>query len=493
MRTPQGIAARIAAVYALLACLWILVSGFLTIRLPQPLGGMVEIGKGILFVFVTSLLLYVVIGRWTQAAAGEARRAAQAERELQRVVDTAPVGMLLLDAAGDVTFVNPAAEQLLGVTADQCVGHPLAALCGTEPLAVSVSELLATGSIDGLELPIPSGGTRPVIARAARLDRASRTGGWVVALADNSNAQEQTDRFKRLVSGYRLISAMAAVVGRARDSAQLFAQLCSLAVDVGGFKAAWAVVRDESGGGYTTAGIVGLGTIGARVAEDMRSAQADSSSAFQARLIGTDVLIRNDVHAEEGSVWSEAADESGFESYAAFAVVENGVMTAAVALFAEEPGYFGVEERQLLATLKADLTYALERLTLEGRRAEAEEALARSEEGYRQLFDAYPQPMWVYDKASLRFLAMNDAAVAKYGFSRKEFAEMSIKDVRPATEIPQLMEHVARKPTTGLVDAGYWTHHDAHGRQFPVHVMTHRIAWDGQEAELVMIQEVAHM
>lgn len=496
MRSPQGIAARIAAAYALLASAWILLSGLVVTRLPQPLEGMVEIGKGLLFVLVTSLLLYLVIARWTHAAADEARRAAHAERELKRVVDTVPVGLLLLDGTGVVTFMNPAAELLLGVETGQCVGTSLEALCGADlrtASSVSVSELLATGSIDGLELPVPGGsGSRPVIARAARLERSTHNSGWVVALADNTTAQEQTDRFKRLLEGYRFISEMAAVVGRSRDSVQLFSQLCRLAVDVGGFKAAWAIVRNDADNKFETAGRVGLGDAGVRVTESMLAGAEDSSARFPLQLSQADILICNDMAERPDTPWLEAGKESGFASYAAFSILEHGVVRAAAVLFGESPNYFGVEERKLLTTLKTDLAYALERMSLDALRGEAEEALARSEEGYRQLFDAYPQPMWVYSKDDLGFVAVNDAAIAKYGYSREEFAQMTIKDIRPAEQIPQLLRHVARKEP-GLVDSGYWTHHDASGREFPVHILTHGITWDGQDAELVMVQEVAQV
>ncbi|MDR3687406.1 MAG: PAS domain S-box protein [Coriobacteriia bacterium] len=495
MRTPQGIAARVAVSYAALAGLWILVTGLVTIRLPQPLEGMVEIGKGFLFVLVTSLLLYLVIARWTQAAADAADHAEHAERELQRVVDTAPVGMLLLDGHGDVTFMNPTAEQLLGVRSTQCVGRPLEELCGAErqeAFAVSVSELLATDSIDGLELVVPGGSkVRPVIARAARLEQLNPDGGWVVAIADNTRGKEQTERFKRLLEGYRLVSEMSAVVGRSRDEMQLFGQLCHQAVEVGGFKAAWAVVRNGNTG-YATAGMVGLGQAGVAVAEKMLADSENPDSMFPASLAEADVLICNDIASAQDSPWREAARDGGFGSFAAFAIVDGGRMRACTLLLAEQPGYFGVEDRRLLATLKTDLTFALDRIRLDARRVEAEEALARSEEGYRQLFDAYPQPMYVHDRRDLRILAANDAALAKYGYTREQFASMTLKELRPAAEVPQLLEHLSRK-LPGLVDAGFWTHIDGNGREFPVHVLTHNIAWDGHDAELVMVQEVARM
>ena len=54
----------------------------------------------------------------------------------------------------------------------------------------------------------------------------------------------------------------------------------------------------------------------------------------------------------------------------------------------------------------------------------------------RQLFDANPQPMWIFDVETLEFLAVNDAAVRHYGYSRAEFLDLTIMDVRPAEEPP---------------------------------------------------------
>src|SRR5262245_53685142 len=53
---------------------------------------------------------------------------------------------------------------------------------------------------------------------------------------------------------------------------------------------------------------------------------------------------------------------------------------------------------------------------------------------YRVLFERNPHPMWVFDPESLRFLAVNDAAVAQYGYSRREFFRLTVADIRPAAE-----------------------------------------------------------
>lgn len=53
----------------------------------------------------------------------------------------------------------------------------------------------------------------------------------------------------------------------------------------------------------------------------------------------------------------------------------------------------------------------------------------QNEERYRLLFDANPHPMWMIDRDSLRFLAVNQAAEARYGWSRDEFLGMTLHDI----------------------------------------------------------------
>ncbi len=58
-----------------------------------------------------------------------------------------------------------------------------------------------------------------------------------------------------------------------------------------------------------------------------------------------------------------------------------------------------------------------------------EETLRESELRYRLLFDRNPYPIWVFDTETLYFLAVNDAACDKYGFTREEFLERTVNDV----------------------------------------------------------------
>src|SRR6185295_17048530 len=56
---------------------------------------------------------------------------------------------------------------------------------------------------------------------------------------------------------------------------------------------------------------------------------------------------------------------------------------------------------------------------------EAFASLRESADTHRLLFDLGPLPAWVFDRQTLRFLAVNDAAVSHYGYSREEFLELT--------------------------------------------------------------------
>ena len=64
-------------------------------------------------------------------------------------------------------------------------------------------------------------------------------------------------------------------------------------------------------------------------------------------------------------------------------------------------------------------------------RKRVEEVMRASEEQYRLLFESNPLAMWVYDLETLRFLAVNNATVEQYGYSREQFLDMTIEQIRP--------------------------------------------------------------
>ncbi len=122
-------------------------------------------------------------------------------------------------------------------------------------------------------------------------------------------------------------------------------------------------------------------------------------------------------------------------------------------------------------------------------RMEAETELRKSAESYRLLFEYNPYPMWVFDRETLKFLAVNRAAVNHYGYSAEEFLAMKITDIRPEEDVPGLLDSVKNMPH-GIDYTGVWRHIVKNGDEILVEITSHSIDFDGRKAELVLSQDV---
>jgi len=118
-----------------------------------------------------------------------------------------------------------------------------------------------------------------------------------------------------------------------------------------------------------------------------------------------------------------------------------------------------------------------------------EEALRKSEAQYRLLFESNPQPMWVYDVDTLRFLAVNEAAIQHYGYSRAEFLEMTIKDIRPPEDVQLLSDYLVSDEAE-IEHAGEWRHRKNDGSIINVEITATRLTFAGRRAEFVLAQDV---
>lgn len=150
-------------------------------------------------------------------------------------------------------------------------------------------------------------------------------------------------------------------------------------------------------------------------------------------------------------------------------------------------GFLVINHQRSLKRAIKERTQELE-IELEQRK-QKEKELQESEERYRQLFVSNPQPMWVYDIESLHFLAVNDAAKTHYGYSREEFLDMTIKDIRPPDDLTRLLENIAQVDS-GLDKAGIWRHLKKDGSLIDVEITSHTLMFDNRRAEMVLVNDI---
>ncbi len=143
---------------------------------------------------------------------------------------------------------------------------------------------------------------------------------------------------------------------------------------------------------------------------------------------------------------------------------------------------FGPEELAILEFVSAQVAMAIAR-------TRAAERLQSSEHKYRQLFEGNPAAMFVYDAETLRFLAVNEAAVRRYGYTREEFLGMTLIDMRPAEEAGRLREVLAQY-RGGAARATGLRHARRDGTLLDVEVTFDDIEFEGRPARLAVVEDV---
>jgi PAS domain S-box-containing protein len=115
--------------------------------------------------------------------------------------------------------------------------------------------------------------------------------------------------------------------------------------------------------------------------------------------------------------------------------------------------------------------------------------LQQSEKQYRTYFEDNPTPMWIYDRKTLKFIAVNDAAVFNYGYSKEEFYNMTILDIRPAEDAEKVIES-ANNFETPYKNSGNWHHKRKDGTDIYAHVTSHLTLSNNEQHVMIMAEDI---
>lgn len=274
---------------------------------------------------------------------------------------------------------------------------------------------------------------------------------------------------------------------------EMLAMACRIAVARGGLKCAWVTELDASrhiarvvaragdDGGYIQAALAAGEHHPETVLPEHRAARTGAPSVSDP-FPGDERLPRE---------FTDLLAAAGIRAMGAFPIRQEGRVAALLNVAAESADFFGAVVFGMLAELSDTVSFALDSQARERERQDALATLEQQESRYRLLFEANPHPMWVYDLDTLRILAVNDAALEQYGYSREAFLERTIKDIRPPDEVERLMRNLdATRSQRGLQDSGTWEHLRKDGSRFRVRVVSHGLDFEGHDARLVMMHDV---
>lgn len=110
---------------------------------------------------------------------------------------------------------------------------------------------------------------------------------------------------------------------------------------------------------------------------------------------------------------------------------------------------------------------------------------------FRLLFEKNPLAMWVFDAGTLKFLAVNDAAVTHYGYSPEEFEGMTIADLRFPEDLPAMRLTLERFKHERTGTTRKWRHRTRNGQAIYVDVVWNPVIFGGQQAVLATVIDMS--
>lgn len=113
-----------------------------------------------------------------------------------------------------------------------------------------------------------------------------------------------------------------------------------------------------------------------------------------------------------------------------------------------------------------------------------------ADERLRELLANATLPMWVFEPNELRFLLVNDAAIERYGYSRAEFAAMSVPEIREGADVEAARRFIVSQPLTEL-SAGDWRHVAKDGSVIWADVRVFPVSYQGRACFCAISQPVA--
>jgi PAS domain S-box-containing protein len=209
------------------------------------------------------------------------------------------------------------------------------------------------------------------------------------AVEARKNAEQTALRIADISRHYQALSRVNEAIVRASDREALLQTACEIISESADYRLAWVGLTGAPGAGggsvvehlaacgpatgylqevrVETEGPLGLGPTGTAIREN--------------RPVVNDDFEANPLTAP----WREPARKHGFRSSAAFPLAVRGKPVGALTLYAGERGAFDRERLELLESLAADLSYALQSLEEERLHREAEE---RAADANRQLAES---------------------------------------------------------------------------------------------------------
>ncbi len=406
---------------------------------------------------LTSLLALVAIGVWwwreqrtglleQRLAAEEALR--KKDKRLVSLMQETNDVILVLDEDLRVVEFNGMALEVYGYSPGEMQGLPVQAFRPPEQLPDQSESLKQFQSPEGASYETThkrkDGTTFPVEIGG----RAVQTNGHfeiIAVIRDITQRKQHEAHIERLNRLYAALSGVNQTIVQATAADQLFAGVCQILVDKGGFKLVWIglvdpetkLIRPVAVQGDTTGYTTGI-----KISVDERpEGRGPSGTALRENR----TFVCNDfLNDPNTGPWREAAQRADLKSSIAIPLRQEGKVIGALTVYAREVGAFEAEEVELLEEAAGDISFSLDNLAREAAAKEAQQALREREEMLATVFEQAIDSIALTDAETGRFVEFNKAACLNLGYSQQEFARLTVADIEAEQSPEQIKSNIAQ-------------------------------------------------
>ncbi|WP_096595425.1 PAS domain S-box protein [Calothrix sp. NIES-2098] len=202
-------------------------------------------------------------------------------------------------------------------------------------------------------------------------------------------------------------------------------------------------------------------------------------------ILESEILIVPDILQDERFAANPLViSEPYCRSYAGVPLITaSGFTIGSLCVFDSAPRNFSDKEQTILQKLGRQIIKYLD--------FKREKIINESQKNFNLLFLNHPHPMLVIDCPTMRFLAINNAAVINYGYSQEEFLQMHLTDILLPEHIPVIKQHFAQNKTYTNCSKE-WQHRRKDGQIIDVEVFAHSIEYAGHNARLGVIRDITN-
>ncbi len=243
---------------------------------------------------------------------------------------------------------------------------------------------------------------------------------FIGSIRDVSERKRVENQLRAINRTLTMVTECNQALIRATDEYGLLSEVCSIIVRIGGYRMAWVgYAEDDERRSVRPMAVAGHND---GYVENLNISWADTERGRgpTGRAIRTGKpVVAHEITAEKGFIWSAEAAARGYVSSIALPILIGSKVLGSLNIYAPEPNAFDREEVNLLVDLTGDLSYGISALRMRAGHRTAEEALKRSEEKYRTLFEESRDVIFIYS-VERKELDINTAGVELFGFSSKE-------------------------------------------------------------------------